>query len=155
MDTTPAPVVFPTPKVCELRHNIIQSEVTKRIALLACRHYMAGQLVIPDAVELVQLHITHNLTLSMGRPEVEYRYTFQAATGIQSRPFESWLVVVPCDDPEHTAVNDTTRIQPARFYVWDADKGWQHVLDYEHPYVMRRHKLDGEWKENPFDFPAA
>lgn len=153
--TAPAKVEFPAPEMTKHRFNHFHAELVDRIAMLTCKQHMAGQLVVPEAVVLVQRHVTNNYRAGSG-DEVDFRFTFQVATGVKSDPYESWLVVVPCDDPQHGLVNETTTIRPSKLYVWDQEKGWQQSIEFQHPWVEKEvAKFSYADKSNPLDWPAA
>lgn len=140
------------------RLSQLVSDTVDRIAELACRQMAAGQLVIPRKIIMTQRTVTANALPY--NSDLEFRFIFAVDTGQKNTRAENWLVVIPCEDPQGGRVYEATRINNAKVYVWDNERGWFESLEYEHQWrtpPVRDGRLNfGPYADqNPFDWPPA
>ena len=152
----PAPGKYPLPEMKQHNLRHYHSDAVDRVALLAVKQGMAGMLSTPLGVKLVERHVTCRFLA--GQEQVEFRFIFQLELNEKSTPYTSWLVVVPTDDAHNVTgkVTEVTEMRPAEVYEWDAEKGWQKLLEFLHPYVKAEFRRPfGPEEHDPFDWPAA
>ncbi len=149
----PGGTKYPVPQLEKHNANHYHSDVMDRIALLTVHQRMAGMLVPPKSVKLVERHVSHRYL--RGYEPIEFRFTFHVVTNEKSRPKATWLVTIATDDVlrPNGQVVESTPMRNAKVYEWDDSKGWELALEYEHQTSEEKSESAPFDHSDPFNFP--